>query len=132
VRAIVFYLWKSVWPQWLSPYYPLQGTIGWAQPDVLISLVVFTAVTGLAVATAKRTPLLLTVWVSCLLWLLPVSGLLQSGPQSAADRYMYLPLVSLLILGAIGGQRLWKKFGVSGRLALGILPYAVADCRLAQ
>ena len=118
VRGVIFYLWKLIWPAWLSPYYPLGGTITLAQAEFWVPTAAFAAVTVLLVWWRRRVPALMTGWVAYLAWLLPVSGLFQSGAQAAADRFAYLAIVPVLILIASGGWWLWRRLSQFGRLAM--------------
>jgi Tfp pilus assembly protein PilF len=53
--------------------------------------------TALADAAARRRPYLTVGWLWFLGMLVPVSGVVQAGLQSMADRYMYLPSIGLLV-----------------------------------
>jgi len=121
VRGVIFYLWKLVWPAWLSPYYPLGGKITLAQPEFWVPTTAFALITGLLVWWRRRASALLAGWIAYLVWLLPVSGLFQSGAQAAADRFAYLAIVPVLMLLAGGGLWLWKRMRRPGKIALAAL-----------
>jgi protein O-mannosyl-transferase len=120
VRGSVFYLWKLVWPAWLSPYYPL-GDVRVMQREFLVPLAVFTAITVLCVWTRRTVPAILAGWAAYLALILPVSGLIQSGVQAAADRFMYLAMVPLLLVLASGCVLLWRHANVAMRTVLVLL-----------
>lgn len=88
--ALAFYLWKTLVPWGLSALYeqplPLDPT---AWPFVLSALAVAT-VTVTAVSLRRRWPSLLTVWLTFVVVLLPVLGIIQIQSMIAADRYTYL------------------------------------------
>jgi len=120
VRGSIFYLWKLVWPAWLLPYYPL-GQIQVMQPEFLVPLVAFVAITAVSFWARKTVPAMLAAWAAYLALILPVSGLLQSGAQAAADRFMYLAMVPLLLLLGAGCVWLWRRGNVVVRIALVVL-----------
>jgi tetratricopeptide (TPR) repeat protein len=105
-RGVVFYLWKLVWPAWLSPFYPLSNHVSLRSEEFLVPVLLCVGVTIVAVWGWKRTPVLLAAWGSYLALLLPVCGLVQVGGQAVADRYAYLAMVPVLL--ALGSQMLWK------------------------
>jgi protein O-mannosyl-transferase len=118
VRGVIFYLWKLVWPAWLSPYYPLGGKITLAQAEYWVPTAAFIVVTLLLVRWRRRVPALIAGWVAYLAWLLPVSGLFQSGAQAVADRFAYLSIVPVFLLMVGGGLWLWRKTQRPVRIAL--------------
>src|SRR5260370_17781952 len=100
------------------------GVIG--RPAVLVGL-------------RRRWPAGLAVWISYVVLVAPVSGIIQSGPQLVAARYSYLPGLGLALL--VGGavcrlgrwaverprSRRWARAGlaviVGGYAALAILAW---------
>jgi hypothetical protein len=54
--------------------------------------------------------LILGGWLWFVLTLIPNIGLVQAGAQSRADRYMYIPLIGLLLMGS-GMLELHRKLG---------------------
>lgn len=97
----VTYIRRMFWPAGLAAFYPYV----WNLPPwwVLVS-----AAAGLAVVTALvvrlrgSRPALAFGWFWYLLTLVPVAGLVQSGAQSSADRFTYIPLVGLFVMVAWG------------------------------
>ena len=104
-RGVVFYLWKLVWPAWLSPFYPLSNRVSLRSVEFLVPVLFCMVVTIVAVWQRKRAPVLLAAWGSYLALLLPVCGLVQSGGQAVADRYAYLAMAPVLL--ALGSGALW-------------------------
>lgn len=91
------YLIKLVYPVNLAVFYPHPGTkIALWQP--LLALAVLAAVTGTVFYFGRRYRYLITGWLWYVGTLVPVIGLVQSGDQAMADRYMYLPVVGPLIM----------------------------------
>ena len=54
--------------------------------------------TFLFVRVMRTRPHLAVGWFWFLGTLVPVIGLVQAGEQSMADRYMYVPMIGLLII----------------------------------
>jgi len=100
----IFYVWKTLWPANLSPYYQL--------PTHLITFLKPLAVQGaLAVLMSwiffmnrRRWPGVFVAWACYLLMLAPVSGLVQNGQQITADRYSYLACMPFAL---VAGQLWW-------------------------
>ena len=97
--SYVAYLGKTLWPANLSVLYPfpLSGIPAW---KVIASAALLIAITAVAVALRKQRPWLLAGWCWYLVSLAPVIGIVQVGMQSMADRYMYVPMIGLLLAAA--------------------------------
>lgn len=98
--AYVAYLGQTFWPARLAVLYPYQ-----TQPSVWqagASAVLLLAISVCAIRWWRTRPYLATGWFWYLGMLVPVIGLVQVGNQSRADRYMYLPMVGLLMMIAWG------------------------------
>jgi len=117
-RSIVFYLWKIVWPAWLSPFYPLSDQVSLGNAEFWVPALICVVVTIVAVLGRRRMPALMASWVSYLAILLPVCGLVQVGGQAVADRYAYLAMVpALLVLGS-AALWVWRRFSALLRVTL--------------
>ena len=92
------YLAKTLWPDPLAVYYPEQAG-GPGAAVVIAAVLLLLLASAAAIHGARRRPFLITGWCWYLGVLLPVSGLVQVGDQSLADRYSYLPSVGLGIAG---------------------------------
>lgn len=108
LRAYAFYLEKFFVPVGLAPFYPLPTEIDPFGADYLVSYAVIAAVTIICLA-ALRYRAFITAWLFFLGTLLPVIGLIQVGAQAAADRYMYLPSLSLVILIGAGAALIIER-----------------------
>ena len=110
------YLWKMVWPSRLAPIYPHPGD-SLAFWQILISLLVLLAVTGIAL-TYRPKRYLLAGWLWFLGTLVPVIGLVQVGDQAMADRYAYIPLIGIFVMIAWSASDFAapRKFGVTARV----------------
>jgi hypothetical protein len=97
--AVGTYLYTFIVPSELCLFYPLAESPPWAPAAFGILLIAFG--TLLAMLGARRSVLVAFGWIWFLFTLLPVIGLVQVGSQSHADRYMYVPMIGLLLaLGA--------------------------------
>ncbi len=96
VISYVRYLAKMLWPAKLSVLYPHPGH--WPLAKVVAAACFLALTTGAVVFLARRRPALATGWFWFLGMLVPVIGLVQVGIQSMADRYMYLPMIGLLVM----------------------------------
>ena len=93
----VTYLWQLVCPLQLSPMYlhPQQSLALW---KVIAAGVLMVAITALVIWQLRRRPYLAVGWFWYLGTLVPVSGLVQVGLQSRADRYLYLPAIGIFVM----------------------------------
>src|SRR2546426_1286620 len=130
--GLSFYLWKMVVPLNLSPLYPLSPIVNpWAMPFIL-SYTMVLAITAIALALRRRVPGLPAAWVAYVVVLVPVLGILQSGPQIAADRYTYLASLGWAILAGACLLFCWRIRRTSTTGTPTTLPIAgVAICVVA-
>jgi hypothetical protein len=117
-RNIIFYVWKLIWPAWLSPYYPLEGKIPLGAPEFVFSVIGVVSITAFVFWRRRRVPAVCSAWCAYLTLIAPVSGLMQVGGQGAGDRFMYLAMIPILLLAATGCVWLWRQFSLPGRSAL--------------
>jgi hypothetical protein len=116
-HGMVFYLWKLVWPSWLSPFYPLSDSVSLRSGEFVAPVLFCVVVTVVAVWLRKRTPVLLVAWGSYVALLLPVCGLVQVGGQAMADRYAYLAMVPVLLAFSVGILWMWRRGSALGKVA---------------
>jgi Flp pilus assembly protein TadD len=96
--AYARYMRKWVWPTDLAVFYPNNRDIpAWL---VAVSLIVLIGVTVVALRRRSRSPSLTVGWLWFLGAMVPMIGLVQSGAQSMADRFTYLPMIGLAIAAA--------------------------------
>ncbi len=103
--GILFYVWKTLLPLGLSPFYQLYPKPNIFDPldrPFVISAILVVVVTGGLFLLRKRWPAPLTAWACYIVFLSPVLGLAQSGPQFVADRYSYLSCLSWAVLAGAG------------------------------
>lgn len=106
VYSYAAYIWQTVWPVKLAVLYPFPRAYSVGQ--LLIALALLAGTTAL-VWTFRQNGYLLVGWLWFLGTLVPVVGLVQVGVQSRADRYMYVPMIGLLIIGVWGAGQLAEK-----------------------
>jgi len=109
--GLSFYLWKMVVPVNLSPLYELRPTVDPGATPFILSYGVVVAITAIVLALRRRVPGLPAAWVAYVVVLLPVLGIMQSGPQIAADRYTYLANLGWAILAGAGLLACWRTPG---------------------
>jgi tetratricopeptide (TPR) repeat protein len=110
-RSVLHYAAKAVIPVGLSPFYPLprDPDAKWWVVSGLAALVV-AAACGAAWRWHRRAPWAVAALAFLLGTLLPVLGLVQAGAHAAADRFLYLPLLAVLLpasvlLGRLGVEK---------------------------
>lgn len=112
-----------VYPVNLAVFYPHPGPkIALWQP--LLAILALAVITGLVFYFGRRRRYLITGWLWYVGTLVPVIGLVQLGGQAMADRYMYLPMMGLLIIAAgamLEAVRKWRHsryvlFVISGAI----------------
>jgi len=90
------YLEKILWPENLSVLYLRPENVGVA--PLIFSALILSGISIVAVVNFRHRPYLLFGWLWFLVMLFPVSGIVQIGRQSIADRYTYLPSIGLAIM----------------------------------
>lgn len=108
VRATVFYLYKVAFPFNLAPLYPFPDNISLLSPEYLASFALALMMLVFCVLAFKRHRVFPAVMLYYVITLLPVSGVIQVGPQVAADRYTYLPLIGPFMLLGLGAGILFE------------------------
>lgn len=105
--SYVSYITKMFWPINLAFFYPYHVLpIG----NVLLSGILLLCISALIISASRRFPYLVTGWLWYLGTLVPVIGLVQTGCQSMADRYTYVPLIGIFIIIAWGMRDIAAKW----------------------
>jgi tetratricopeptide (TPR) repeat protein len=94
--AFATYLRTFFWPADLCLFYPMQQAANW--PAACVGILLGALGTLWAMLQARRAPMVMFGWAWFVISLLPVIGLVQVGSQSHADRYMYVPMIGLLLM----------------------------------
>jgi Tfp pilus assembly protein PilF len=106
--SYVQYIIKFLYPIKLGVFYPYPDII--PVRKLVTSIMVLSTVSWAAIKLINRKPWFIVGWLWFLGTLVPVIGIVQVGIQSMADRYMYLPMIGLLILVAWGMPELLSKW----------------------
>ncbi len=128
--AYVAYLWKTVWPAGLAPFYP-HPRLGLPWWRTAAALSVLAAVSLAAAAARRRQPWLAWGWAWYLVTLVPVIGLFQVGSQAMADRYTYVPLIGPVLAAVWSASEGMKRWGMRGARAWpAAAPFLLASAAL--
>lgn len=104
-RSITSYLWLTIWPFDVSPFYVHPFNIAGITFEYAMPIAVFMVITICCLLLLRRQPVFMAVWLIYLVSLLPFLGLTQQiGAQALAGRFTYcagLPLALLFAIGAI-------------------------------
>lgn len=103
LTAYSAYIFKTIRPADLAVYYPHHGLNTPLLPAIA-SAGFLIVISTIVVYLRQRNPYLIVGWLWYLGTLVPVIGLIQVGAQAMADRYMYVPMVGLLIMVAWGSR----------------------------
>jgi protein O-mannosyl-transferase len=98
------YIQKLFWPHDLAFLYLRPATVSIA--SLILAVLILSGISFVAGANLRSRPYLAVGWLWFLGMLLPVSGLIQSGLQSIADRYTYLPSIGLFLMLTWGAAEL--------------------------
>lgn len=123
-----FYLWKTVVPIGLSPLYQLPTHVNPLEWQFVLSGAATMAISGALIVARRRWPAGLALWISYVVILLPVLGIVQVGPQIAADRYTYLSCLGWAVLAGAGlltARRAWSRGAISQPIAATIAGLAI-------
>jgi tetratricopeptide (TPR) repeat protein len=113
-RSIIFYIVQMVWPAQLVPLYPYQQESSWMTLQQYACVAIVVVITVICYDRFRKGhPLLLVAWATYLIMLLPVLGIIQVGLQAAADRYTYLPSISIFFVSAGALAWLYERIGIS-------------------
>jgi len=108
VLAYGLYLKQMVWPMDLVVFYPHPGSSLGAWPLVLATLVLV----GISLVVGwqgQRYRYLVVGWLWYLGTMVPVSGFIQVGAHSMADRYAYVPFIGLFMIAVWGATDMMRS-----------------------
>ena len=94
---VVFYLWHFCWPRALTPYYPYPQPLTVAQPMVLAGVIGTAVLVALLVVSWRYTRAFVVGGLFLLVAIFPALGVVGFANTIAADRFLYLPMVGLLL-----------------------------------
>ena len=94
---VVFHLSKIVWPADLTPHYPFPEPLAMSNPMVLVSVLAIVALLVGLVVSLRWTRAVLVGGLIFLAALAPTLGVVRVTNLIACDKYLYLPVVGLLL-----------------------------------
>ena len=100
--SLSFYHWKSLVPLRLSPLYEMPQQVRPLDLVFVGSYLLVLGITALAWRNRHRWPGINAAWLAFVAISLPMLGVVQNGPQIAADRYTYHAGAVLAILAGGG------------------------------
>jgi lipoprotein NlpI len=112
-HSIGFYLYKMIWPKDLVPLYPFPSDISIFKPEYAGTIIFFIIVTTFCIYSWKSQKIWFAVWAYYVVTLLPVLGIIQTGPQAAADRYTYMPSLGPFLLVGLSMTFIYRKVSSS-------------------
>jgi tetratricopeptide (TPR) repeat protein len=101
--SLAFYVWKTIVPVGLAPLYEMPQHVDPADGRFVAGFAVVLCLAGLAWVLRNRRPGVTTALLLFFVITLPMLGVVQNGPQIAADRYTYhaAPAIAVLAGGAL-------------------------------
>ena len=123
-HSYAVYILQTFWPTRLAFFYPYPRDFAFAFLPLVAEGVLLAVVTTGVIVLRRRAPYLLMGWGWFVVTLVPVIGLVQVGDQAHADRYMYIPMVGLLVMLIWGAAEILEKLPAK-KLAI---PLAAAAC----
>jgi protein O-mannosyl-transferase len=107
--SYVKYIIKTLWPSHLAVYYPFPKEI--AVWQAIAAGLFLLGATFLSLKNSKTKPYVTVGWFWFSGALVPFLGIIQAGAWPAmADRFMYIPMIGILIIMVWGFHDLIKKF----------------------
>ena len=124
--SYVAYLGKAIWPSRLAVFYPHPEN-SLALWKVIVAALLLLGISAIVWRFRERKYLLMG-WLWYLGTMVPMIGIVQSGRQGMADRFMYIPMIGLLVaavwLAGEWASRLHVQQGIAVALfVLLISPY---------
>ncbi len=119
--SLVLYFWKFILPARLSPLYVMPKHIDPFQARFIAAYLAVAAALVVAFSMRRRAPAILAATACYLLIITPMLGVVQNGPQIAADRYTYHASPAIAVLIAAGSAWLLAGRGRAATLALASL-----------
>ena len=95
--SYIRYIGKVIWPSRLAAFYP-HPQLDFSDTQVLICAILFILLTTICIYAGRRRKYVVVGWLWFVVTLIPMIGLVQSGTQAMANRYMYLSILGLLII----------------------------------
>jgi len=94
---LFFYAEKILWPADLTPYYPLPEPFALANPEVTIGVIATASAAALLLVSLRWTHAVACGAAFCLVALLPTLGIIGYSWINVSDKYLYFPMIGLLL-----------------------------------
>jgi protein O-mannosyl-transferase len=124
IHSYALYILQTFWPARLAVFYPYPRDFAFGFLPLLAEGVLLAVVTTGVIVLRRRAPYLLMGWGWFVVTLVPVIGLVQVGDQAHADRYMYIPMVGLLVMLIWGAAEILEEL----QAKMLAIPLAAAAC----
>jgi tetratricopeptide (TPR) repeat protein len=128
------YIGKTIWPSRLAVFYPPLPSNFPKTIEVTCALLFILISVFIIFYIGRRRRYIIMGWLWFVGTLVPTIGLVQSGAQAMANRYMYIPMIGLLIIVAwtvkdfVANRPRWKI--VTAVLAAVVLSSAIILTRM--
>jgi Flp pilus assembly protein TadD len=103
------YLFKTVWPAGLVYGYPFPHSFSVTNPEVLLCIMGTVAAIAAMVFSARRTNAWLAGGLFFFIAISPALGIIRFTSSVVSNRFMYLPMVGLLLPLAWALNRFWNS-----------------------
>ena len=106
--SYIKYIGKLVWPSGLAVFYP-PSYPAIPKTTTAFYIFLFILISAISIYAGRRRKYIAIGWLWFAGTLVPMIGIVQSGFQAMANRYMYLSMLGLLIIIALAGKELIAK-----------------------
>ncbi len=117
-KSLIAYLLKIILPINLVPYYPYPQRVSLLSLEYIIPILIAAVISLTCIAVMQKQKLYMAVWSYYVVTLMPVLGIVQTGGQSMADRYAYLPSVGPFFIIALLSAKVFEGLAVIKRRGL--------------
>ncbi|MBI5644002.1 MAG: tetratricopeptide repeat protein [Deltaproteobacteria bacterium] len=131
-RGFIFYLYKTILPSGLAPFYPRDLSPRLFSLEYLGAFALLFIIFLFCIIYIKKNRAYISGWLFYLVTLLPVIGIIQVGSQAAADRYTYLPSIGPFMLIAAGAGYLFARKKTAAVIIAAITSLLLASCTVRQ
>jgi tetratricopeptide (TPR) repeat protein len=108
--APLFYTQKAIWPQGLSPLYPIEFRPSQTSFGLVLAAIFSASALAVVVYCSRRAPQVSFGLIGAAICLGPVSGIVSFGSAFAADRYSYLP--TAILMAGLAAPAIQQSIGV--------------------
>jgi len=114
VYGLAFYLYKTVLPIRLSPLYEMPASLSGMRDSIILASVLVLGIAVVLVVVRRRCPGLTAAGACYLITVFPMLGLIQVGAHLVADRYSYLPSLSVSMVVGMAVLAWWRRTDADG------------------